>query len=122
MRISGRETPPQGAIAAAGVSGRADSGNQRRAMTSQTNPHGQTGDPEARWGADFGDSAPAHKGFPGEHPVPSANAGEPVTSRGKRALTASPSIPRETPVLQIHRQSAETLDESIPGSYHFRIH
>ena len=65
---------------------------------------------------------PAHKGFPGEHPVPSANAGEPVTSRGKRALTASRSIPRETPVLQIRRQSAETLDESIPGSYRFRIH
>ena len=94
----------------------------RRAMTSQTNPHGQTGDPEARWGADLGDSAPAHRGFPGEHPVPSANAGEPVTSRGKRALAASRSIPRETPVLQIRRQSAETLDESIPGSYHFRIH
>ena len=40
----------------------------RQAMTSQTNPHGWTGDPEARWGADFGDSAPAHRGFPGEHP------------------------------------------------------
>ena len=46
----------------------------RQAMTSQTNPHGY-GDPEARWGAAFGDSAPAHKGFPGEHPVPSADAG-----------------------------------------------
>ena len=94
----------------------------RQAMTSQTNPHGWTGDPEARWGADFGDSAPAHRGFPGEHPVPSANAGEPVTSRGKRALTAGRSIPRETPVLQIRRQSAETLDESIPGPHHFRVH
>ena len=48
-------------------------------MTSQTNPHGWTGDPEARWGADFGDSAPAHRGFPGEHPVPSADAGEPAS-------------------------------------------
>ena len=94
----------------------------RRAMTSQTNPHGWTGDPEARWGAGFGDSAPAHRGFPGEHPVPGASAGEPVTPRGKRALTAGRSIPRETPALQIRRRSAETLDETIPGSHHFRIH
>ena len=73
-------------------------------------------------GADFGDSAPAHRGFPGEHPVPGANAGEPVTSRGKRALSAGRSIPRETPVLQIRHRSALTLDETIPGPHHFRIH
>ena len=65
----------------------------RRAMTSQTNPHGWTGDPEARWGADFGDSAPAHRGFPGEHPVPSANAGEPVSVPRKTGAFRQPVHP-----------------------------
>ena len=47
----------------------------RRAMTSQTNPHGWTGDPEARWGAAFGDSAPAQKGSLGNILPPAPTRG-----------------------------------------------
>ena len=94
----------------------------RQAMTSQTNPHGWTGDPEARWGPILAILRRRIEGSLGNIRLPSANAGEPVTSRGKRALTASRSIPRETPVPQIRHRSAETLDESIPGPHHFRIH
>ena len=85
----------------------------RRAMTSQTNPHGWTGDPEARWGADFGDSAPAHRGFPGEHPVPRADAGEPVTSRGKRALTAGDELHDAGELGQLPQDLAETPAETF---------
>ena len=73
-------------------------------------------------GADFGDSVPAQKGFPGKHPVPGANVDEPATCRGKRALTAAPAGPRETPLCQIRSRPAETLDERVSGVSHLRSH
>ena len=56
---------------------------------------------------------PAHRGFPGEHPVPSANAGEPVTSRGKRALAAGDELHDAGELGQLPQDLAETPAETF---------